>query len=96
MDSDATLAFLESIKLINHNLEKITSRIEILENDYQYREAKKRFMKYLIAFYPLVITLLLLLINSDHNKIAQIAVDVSGIVTDAKTLTLLADNQSLN
>lgn len=90
MDGEASLAFLESIKLINRNLEKVTARIEVLEHDYQYREVKKRFFKYLIAFYPFVITFLLFLVSADHNKIAQIAGDVSGVVKDAKELTMYA------
>jgi len=95
----AYTALMESIKVINFNLnrlsdasEKLYQRIDVLEQDMQERSVKKKFIKSLIAFYPLLILLLMLLIDSDHQKISQVAADVSGLINDSKSLVMVAQN----
>ena len=94
MDSDTTFALIESLKLINGNLEKMYLRIEVLERDFKDREAKRRLMKWLMAFYPIVIGVLIFIIDSDHHKIAEIAGDMSELINDSKSLIMYASNDN--
>lgn len=89
-------AMVESIKTINQSLEKITEasaklldRINILELDLSLREEKKRFYKSLISFYPIVITILIIVLNVDHKKISEVTEDVSKVVNAATSISTL-------
>ena len=94
MESDAAMALIENLKMINQSLDKITSRIDALEKDYQERSLLKRFLKWLIAFYPLIIILLVILIDSDHHKIAEVASDVRELIKDTQSITYLVENDN--
>lgn len=92
-------ALMESIKVINYNLsrlsdtsEKLYQRIDILEKDLQERSLRKKFLKSIVAFYPLILVILFMLIDSDHQRLTQVAQDVNGLVRDSKSLMMLADN----
>lgn len=89
MTSDATYAVIESLKIINSSMEKVTSRIEILENDYKERYLKKRFFRWLVAIYPIVLVFLLFVIDLDHKKIAEISGDIKELIKDASSLTII-------
>ncbi len=92
MDTDTTYALVESLKLINSNLEKTNRKIEVLERDFKDREVKRRFFKLLIAFYPIVMGILVVMVDADHHKIAEIAGDVSELVSDTKKIVMYASN----
>lgn len=94
MDTDTTLALIESLRLINATIEKNNRKIEMLERDFREREVKRRLFKLLVAFYPFVIGLLIYIIDADHHKIAEIAGDVSDLVSDSKKLIMYASNQN--
>lgn len=93
MDSDAFNALLESLKLINTNLEKLSKRLDVLEEDYKERSVKKRLFKFLFAFYPVVLVVLLFLVDSDHHKIAEIAGDLNELIQDGRSLVMYANNE---
>lgn len=83
-----------SISGINKNIENLTSctekifdRINVLEGEMKQREAKKQFYKSLISVYPIVITVLIIVFNMDHNKVVSVANDVTAIVNATKQLT---------
>ena len=90
MDSDTSVAVMESLKLINSSLQKLFDRIEVLERDFKDREAKRRFFKWLIAFYPLIIGFMLLIVDADHRKMVEVASDISDLVNDSKSLIMYA------
>lgn len=93
----STMASLvSSIQAINQSLGQVTEasakildRIKILELDLTEREVKKRFYKSLISFYPIVITILLIVFSVDHKKISEVTEDVSKIVGAAASLSTL-------
>lgn len=92
MDNDTTFALIETLKLINANLEITNRKIEILERDFRDREAKRKLFKWLIAFYPLVIGVLICIIDADHHKIAEVAGDMSELINDSRSLIMFASN----
>jgi hypothetical protein len=86
MESTAIYALIENIKILNGNIEKITNRIEVLEGDFKERTIKKRLMRSLIAFYPLVLVSLIWVINADHESISRVAADVSELIKDSQSI----------
>lgn len=86
----ATLALIENLKLLNSSLDKIVSRIEILENDYKERYLKKKIFRWLIAFYPAILVALIFVIDIDHKKIAEIAGDINELINDTKAVVSIA------
>ena len=90
MDSD--YALVESLRLINSNLEKVTKRIEVLENDYKERYYKKRFIRWLITFYPTLLIFLLFIIDLDHKKIADVASDINALIQDTRNISMAASS----
>lgn len=93
MEADSTLAFIENLKMINNSLDKINGRLEVLENDFRERSMKKKFLKWLMAFYPFVIVVLLVILDADHHKISEVASDVNELVNDTKSLMMYASNE---
>lgn len=87
MEADAAYTLVESLKLINSNLEKITSRIEVLEMDYKERSIKKNLAKYLMTFYPFVLVILIFMVDADHRKMTDVARDVHSLISDMQNLT---------
>lgn len=93
MESDVAHALIESLRLINVTLEKMARRIEVLENDFKERSIKKRLFRWLVAFYPLVIIMLVMLVDSDHHKISEIAGDVSELIKDTQSFAIYANSE---
>ena len=90
MQTDAAaLALIESLRLINTNLEKVTSRIEILESDYKERFIKKQLFRWLMTLYPIVMVVLIWMVDTDHKKIAEIAGDIKELINDTSSLTIV-------
>jgi len=92
-------ALMESIKVINFNLnrltetsEKLYSRINVLEQDLQERAVKKRVYKSLLALYPLLVVILLGVVNMDHYKINTAVKDFNSLTEDLKSLGMFASN----
>lgn len=50
----------------------ITERIHVLENDLQERAIRKKVYKSLLAYYPIILFLMVLLFNLDNHKISEI------------------------
>ena len=88
MESDGFYALLENIKTINEDIEKISSRIENLENDYRERGVKKKMYRWMFTLYPVIIAILLFLIDINHNKIVEIAGDVRELVSDVNDMAI--------
>jgi hypothetical protein len=64
---------------INENINRlatvsntITERINVLEHDLQERVIRKKVYKSLLAYYPVVLFLMLLFFNLDNDRIAEI------------------------
>lgn len=87
MDSDAVHALLQSLKQINHALEKITQRIEVLESDYKERFIRKSIYRWLLTFYPVIMVVLVIMVDTDHHKIAEISGDVRELINDTRDLS---------
>lgn len=92
-------ALLESIRVINSNLnrltetsEKLYSRINVLEQDLQERSARKRVYRSLLTLYPLLVVILLGLVNLDHYKINTAVKDFNTLTDDLKSLGMFASN----
>ena len=99
----ATETLIQSIKMINFNLdrlnqttEKICNRLDVLENDYRERSLRKKFYRSLIAIYPAIMVCLLWFIGLDHQKVSQAVSDVNLLVQDMKGLTMYAFNDNDN
>lgn len=88
MDSSTALALIESIKNLNATIEKISTRLDILENDFKERTFKKHLIKRITTFYPFFLTLLIIVFNIDHNRLTQITHDVSQIIKDSQSITM--------
>lgn len=86
MDASAITVLLDSIRLINANLEKLSARLDIIENDFRERSIKKKLMRWLVTFYPVVMIMLMFMIDSDHHKIAEITGDVKELISDTHDL----------
>lgn len=62
----------ENIKRILDVSNKITERIIILESDFQERAIRKKIYKSLIKFYPVILSILMIAVGIDHEKIVNI------------------------
>lgn len=90
MESEAAMAVIESLRMVNSTLDKIVERLEVLESDFQERYFKRRFFKWLISLYPFAIISLIWFVDVDHKKIAEIAGDINELINDTKTISLIA------
>ncbi len=92
-------ALMESIKITNANLdrlsdssEKLYSRINILEQDLHERITKKRVYKSIFALYPALVIIFLFVANVDHYKIKTAVKDFNALSDDLKGLGVYANN----
>lgn len=72
-------SLMVQITNINENINRlvgvsntITERINVLEHDLQERVIRKKVYKSLLAYYPIVLFLMLLFFNLDSKRIAEI------------------------
>lgn len=87
MEAEVVNTLFESLRQINHSIEKLTTRLEVLERDYRERGLKRQMFKWLMAIYPFFLLIMLVLIDADHHKIAEITGDVKELINDTRDLT---------